>query len=81
MFKLVDVIEANKKGHKYSEGIIKILANKCKFVVVSFSKLTVSGKFMNFPYRGWIERMLERINFNFKILDFPNEVFYVVSKV
>jgi len=80
MFKLVDVLEANKKGHKYSEEIIKILADKCKFVVVSFSKLTVSGKKMNFPYRGWIERMLERIGLKFKQLDFDNEVFYVVSK-
>jgi 16S rRNA (guanine(1405)-N(7))-methyltransferase len=78
MFKLLDVLE--KKGHKYSEEIITELIKKYNFIVVSFSKLTVSGRPMNFPYRGWIERMLDRLNIRYTKLDFPNEFFYVISK-
>ena len=80
MFKLVDILEREKKGHKYSEEIVKILIEKCEFLVISFATQTVGGKFMNFPERGWIERMLTRIGLKFKRLDFPNEIFYVVGK-
>jgi 16S rRNA (guanine(1405)-N(7))-methyltransferase len=82
MFKFLDVVEKNR-GHKYSEEIIKVLAEKCKFIVVSFSTRTITGKPMNFPHRGWIERMLERINIKFEKLDFSEdagEIFYVISK-
>jgi len=76
MFKLVDVLD--RRDHKQSEKIISNLNSK--WIVVSFSKRTLAGKMMNFPYRGWIERMLERVGFEFKILDFENEVFYVARK-
>jgi len=79
MFKVLDVLE--KKGHKYSEELIKALFeyNKCRFIVVSFATKTITGKSMNYPYRGWIERMLQRVGFNFEILKFENEIFYVIS--
>ena len=79
MFKFLDVVE--KKGHKYSEEIIKVLREKCKFLIVSFATRTVSGKSMNFPQRGWIERMLDRIGMDFKRLEFESEIFYVISKI
>lgn len=75
MFKLVDILD--KKGHKQSERIIKNINSN--YIIVSFSKKTIAGKRMNFPYRGWIERMLERIGFEFKKIDFENEVFYVIK--
>lgn len=78
MFKLLDVLE--KSGHKYSEEIIKVLAEKCKYLIVSFATKTVTGKPMNYPYRGWIERMLTRIDLNYKILEFESEFFYVIRK-
>jgi len=77
-FKLLDVLE--KKGHKYSEEIIKILVDKCRFVVVSFAKQTVSGRMMNFPQRGWIERMLTRIDMKFEKFETRNEIFYIIKK-
>lgn len=84
MFKFIDPVEkAYGKGHKLSEQIIQLLKNKCKFMVVSFATRTVSGDNMNFPYRGWIERMLTRIGLKFKMLDFSEtigEVFYVIYK-
>lgn len=78
MFKLVDVLE--KKGHRYSEEFVKLMIDKCKFLVISFATQTVGGKAMSYPHRGWIEKMLERIGFNFEILKFSNEIFYIVSK-
>lgn len=75
MFKFLDVIE--KKGHKLSEEIIKSLNSK--YLVVSFSTKTVSNKKMNHPYRGWIERMLTRINLKFERIETENEDFYIIK--
>lgn len=84
MFKFIDTIEANKKGHKYSEQIIKhLLENKVHAIVASFSTKTLTGKSMNHPYRGWIEQMLNRINLKFKVLNLSHEcgeIFYVIWK-
>lgn len=76
LFKALDTFE-RKKGHKFAEKLIKSL--KCKFVVASFPTRTVGGKKMNYPRRGWIERMLERLNFEFETLIFENEIFYVIK--
>jgi uncharacterized protein YlzI (FlbEa/FlbD family) len=78
MFKLVDVIEKN--GHKYSEEVIKVLIEKVKFIVLSFPTITVSGKPMKFADRGWIERLLDRINLKYEKFVITNEIFYVISK-
>jgi 16S rRNA (guanine(1405)-N(7))-methyltransferase len=76
LFKVFDVIE--KDNHKLSESIIKSL--NCKYIIVSFSTKTVSGKHMNHPYRGWIERMLERINLKYEKISLENEVFYIIIR-
>ena len=76
MFKFLDVVE--RKGHKFSEDVIKNL--NCKYIVASFSTKTVSGKNMKHPYRGWIEKMLERINLEYEKIFLDNEVFYVIKK-
>lgn len=78
MFKLVDVLE--KKGHKYSEEIIKVLIEKCKFIIVSFATASLGGRRMKFAERGWIERMLDRIGLKFEKIEFSNEIFYIISK-
>ena len=78
MLKLVDVLE--EKGHKHSEMLIQELIKKCKHVVVSFATSSISGKRMKYAERGWIERMLERIELKFNKIKFKNEVVYVVSK-
>lgn len=76
MFKVLDPLE--EKGHKLSEKIIKSL--DCKYIIVSFSTKTVSGRKMKHPYRGWIERMLNRINLKFEKIKLENEVFYIIHK-
>lgn len=77
LFRVLDVID--RKGHKKSENLIKSL--NCKYIVASFSTKTLSGKEMNYPYRGWIERMLERLNYKFKIIKQENEIFYVIRNI
>ncbi len=76
MFKFLDPLE--EKGHKLSEEIIKSL--DCKYIVVSFSTKTISGRNMRYPYRGWIEKMLNRINIKFDRFNLENEVFYIIHK-
>jgi 16S rRNA (guanine(1405)-N(7))-methyltransferase len=77
MFKFLDVIE--EKGHKLSEAIIKSI--NCKYIVVSFPTRTISGKNMKHPYRGWIEKMLERISLEYEKFSIDNEIFYIIKKV
>ena len=81
MFKLIDTLEQFDSGHKYAEEMIKVLAEKCRFIVVSFATKTLSGKRMKFAERGWIERMLERIKLRFDKLVFEQagEVFYIIK--
>lgn len=76
IFKVMDILD--KKNHKKSEEIITSI--DCKWIVVSFSTKTVSGKKMKHPYRGWMNKMLERLGYEFKILEFENEIFYVIKK-
>lgn len=76
LLKLLDVIEA--KGHKLAEKIIKSL--NCKYILISFSTKTLSGKSMNHPQRGWIERLLTRLNIPYKLFKTPNEIFYFASR-
>ena len=76
MMKILDLLES--RGHKLAEKIITSL--KCKFIIVSFSTKTLSGKPMNHPQRGWIERMLNRVGYSFSMFKFRNEIFYLIRK-
>jgi hypothetical protein len=77
LLKVLDVIE--RRGHKISERIIKSIPSK--YILVSFPKITVSGRPMNHPQRGWIERMLSRINLKYTKLETKNEIYYLVFKI
>lgn len=77
ILKVFDVLE--KKGHKLAERIINFI--DCKYFLISFSTKTLSGKSMNHPQRGWIERLLTRLNYSFKIIETNNEVFYLANKL
>ncbi len=77
LFKVLDSIETTS-GHKFAEKIITHL--QAKYTVVTFATKTVSGKNMIHPYRGWIERMLDRRRYSFKRVIFPNELVYIIKK-
>lgn len=78
LFKIFDSIELSK-SHKLSEEIIKCVP--ADWVVVSFPTRTVSGKKMNYPGRGWFEKMLGRLKLFHRKLEYDNEVFYVIKKI
>ena len=75
LFKVLDSIET--KGHKLAENLIKHIP--AKYVVASFATNVVKGTKMNHPYRGWIERMFERLNYEFRMIEKENEIFYVIK--
>jgi len=76
MLKLVESLETN--GHKLAEYLINSI--KAKFIVVSFSTVDVKGRRMNYPRRGWIEKLLERLDLYYEIFEEHNEIFYVIKK-
>jgi len=55
MFKFLDIIE--KKGHKKAEEIIKSINSK--YLLISFSTKTLSGRPMNHPQRGQAAAMVD----------------------
>ena len=77
MFKLIDPLERGK-GHKLSEEIIKNL--KSKYIIASFASKTISHKPMKYPYRGWIERMLDRLQYKWEKINTASEVYYIIQK-
>jgi hypothetical protein len=80
MFKFIDPIEkANGKGHKLSEEIINQL--NAKLIVISFATKTLSGRKMRYAKRGWFERMLNRLEFKWQVIELDNEIFYVIRKI
>jgi len=76
ILKVFDTIE--KRGHKLAEKIINRISSK--YIIVSFATRTLSGKAMNHPQRGWIERLLFRLGFAYISFRGENEVFYLASR-
>jgi len=77
LFKITDILDQGK-GHKKTEEIL--LGVPARYVIISFPTLTMSGKPMNAPRRRWMEWLCERLKYEFTVLEFSNEIFYVVKK-
>ena len=77
LLKMTDVIDKGK-GHKRTEELLKKIP--AAFIVVSFATKTMSGKEMTAPRRSWMEWLCRRLGYEYAILEFPNEIFYVVKK-
>lgn len=76
LLKVVDLMD--NKGHKNAESLIRKI-NTQQFII-SFSTKTLSGRPMNHPQRGWIERLLHRLGFNYNLVKTENELFYITQK-
>lgn len=62
-----------------SERILKNL--KCKTIVVSFAKNVLSKKGnIRKKGRSWFRRILGRLNYDYKVYDIGNEIFFVIRK-
>lgn len=72
LLKVVDLLD--KRGHKNAEILIKKIPSSN--FIISFPTKTLSGKPMNHPQRGWIERLLTRLGFTYTSLITNNEIFY-----
>ncbi len=77
LFKVADVLDKNK-GHTKSEAVFR--AVPARWLVVSFATKTMSGKRMTAPRRIWMEWMCDRLGWGYTVLEFENEIFYVVKK-
>jgi len=76
LLKVLDTIETG--GHNLAEKIISGL--RCKYILASFATRALSGRKMNSPKRGWIRRMLTRLNIGFETFGSDNEIFYLIKK-
>ncbi len=76
LLKVLDLLES--KGHKIAERIIKLVPSR--YILVSFSTKTLSGKPMNHPQRGWIEHLANRLHYKYKLIETKNENFYLINK-
>ncbi|PIN74426.1 hypothetical protein COV20_00160 [Candidatus Woesearchaeota archaeon CG10_big_fil_rev_8_21_14_0_10_45_16] len=77
LFKMTDVLDRGK-GHKVTEEVLK--AVPARYVVISFATKTMSGKKMTAPRRKWMEWLCDRLQYEYNVLSFPNEIFYVIKK-
>jgi 16S rRNA (guanine(1405)-N(7))-methyltransferase len=77
LFKITDILD-NGKGHKVTEAVIQ--AVPAKYFIISFPTKTMSGKPMNAPRRKWMEWLCKRLGYHYTLLEFDNEIFYVVNK-
>ena len=74
LFRILDVLQ----DKKLAERIVKKV--NVKFLVVSFSLITIRDKKMKFPYFPWFERMLNRLGLKYRKLLYESEVFYIIEK-
>ncbi len=75
LFKFLDL--ANKRIIFFNNLIDNI---NCKYLVVSFSKKTISLKNMRNIERKWFVNLLGKINLNYERLDTENEIFYIINR-
>jgi len=72
MFKLLEI------DKRIAEKIVS--ETKAKFIVASFSTISLTGKIMSSPERDWFEKMLRRMKLKFETFKTENEIFYIVRK-
>jgi len=72
---LFKVLEIDKR---IAEPIFNSI--KAKFIVASFSTLSITGKIMKNSERLWFEKMLSRLHLSFETFRTENEIFYIVRK-
>jgi len=76
LFKSLDIPIVKSK--KIAELLIKKVP--AKWVVVSFATKTIGQRKMKKANREWIKKIAEKLGYKVKVLNFENEVFYVIKK-
>ncbi len=75
LFKILDILD---NSYELAQKFLKNI--NCRYFLISFSTITLSGKRMKIPRRFWLERILNNLNFKFKIFSSNNEIFYLIEK-
>ena len=77
LFKVLDSLEFIKKN--ISKKLLD--ETKSKHIVVSFPmKSLVSKKNFDFSKRNWFKNYINKMNWNYKVFEIENEIFYLIKK-
>jgi hypothetical protein len=76
ILKTLDIIEKNP--YPLTKKLLESL--NCKYIIISFSTKTLSGKQMKKPKRIWLRRLLKKLGYKYKIFSSHNEIFYLIEK-
>ncbi len=76
LFRVLESLEYFKRN--ISKEVLQKL--KCKYVVVSFDKKSLSGKEIKKKGRLWFRRILSELNLEHEIFDYGDEIFFVIKK-
>jgi hypothetical protein len=75
LFKVLDII--GEKPIDYRDLIRKIPS---RYLLISFSTVTLSGKKMRYPKREWLENICKHEGYMCRIFKSENEIFYLIDK-
>ncbi|MDP4012810.1 MAG: hypothetical protein Q8R00_04365 [Candidatus Nanoarchaeia archaeon] len=76
---LFKVLESLENIHKNVSYTILSKINS-KWIVVSFSKKSITGKPIIKKGRSWLKRMLAELGYWYEVLDIGDEIFYIIKK-
>ena len=77
LFRVLESLEFFRRN--ISKEIIEKL--KCKYIVVSFDKKSLSGKEIRKKGRAWFRRILSELKMEHDVFDYGNEIFFVIKKL
>lgn len=78
MFKLLDTLETIKRHH--TKKLLPKLAEHTNNLIVSFATISLGGgKKIPESRRTWFEKYLAKIEWEYEIVEVPNEIFYVIK--
>lgn len=76
ILKVFDIL--GKNVYLIAEKVISCL--KSKYLLVSFSARTLSGRRMSKPRRIWFEKLLGKTGYSFEIIKSDSEIFYLSKR-
>jgi len=74
---ILKVFDIVKMPHHEIESLLTSI--KTKLFIISFPTVTLSGKPMQKSKRFWFEKILNKINYSFKLVKSNNEIFYIIK--
>ena len=76
LFRVLESLEYFKRN--VSKEVIEKL--KCKYIIVSFDKKSLSGREIKKKGRSWFRRILSELNLTYEVFDYGDEIFFIIKK-